>query len=125
MRPQNGCRSPEARTGGFTLVELLVALVVLSVGLLAVVAAGTSIARLEGDAARDALAAMMAESRFERLRALPCAPATGRDSARGVAEAWELAPGAGRVRDMRESVRVAGSGGRSSHTESYRSAAAC
>jgi prepilin-type N-terminal cleavage/methylation domain-containing protein len=63
---------PPARTG-FTLVEVLVAVVVLTVGLLAVAGAAGHYARTLGTAAGLATAAHAARAELEDRRAQPCA----------------------------------------------------
>jgi len=76
---------------GFTIVELLVAVVIFSVGLLAL--AGTSsviLTSLTSTQSRT-IAANVAESRFERIRATACtARAAGTATSRGIAESWTL-----------------------------------
>ncbi len=67
--PRTGCRAPLA-DGGFTLVEMLIALCVLTIGLLAaaqmiyVAASSASLARSKGNAA------VAAQSKIEQLSAL-------------------------------------------------------
>lgn len=95
-RPADGPRRP-AREHGFTLVELLVSVLVLSIGLLALTGASAVVARQIGGGARMALAASIAESRFERLRAQDCATlAAGASASRGIEERWTVSrvPGA-------------------------------
>jgi prepilin-type N-terminal cleavage/methylation domain-containing protein len=66
---------------GFTLVEVLVALVLLSVGLVALLGTSGFVTRLIGDGARLSRVAGVVSERFELLRSQGCAPAGG-DSAR-------------------------------------------
>jgi len=61
------------RSSGFTLVELLVALIILSVGLLGLVSTGALVTRMIGRGQRSADAALFAARRLERLRAGGCA----------------------------------------------------
>jgi prepilin-type N-terminal cleavage/methylation domain-containing protein len=87
MRPPP-CRS---RPRGFTLVELLVSLVVLSTGILALVSTAALLVRQAGTSAARERAVALADSRFERLAALRCAAATGGSAdADGVAESWHV-----------------------------------
>lgn len=76
---------------GFTIIELLVAVVIFSVGLLAL--AGTSsviLTSLTSTQSRT-VAAGVAESRFERIRATACASrAAGSTTTRGITESWTL-----------------------------------
>ena len=57
---------------GFTLVELLVALVLLEIGLFALVATSTLVTREMGAAARRAQALSVAANRLERLASMSC-----------------------------------------------------
>ena len=82
-------RSPE----GFTLLEVLVALVVLSIGILGLAANAALVSRLVGDGSRLTLAATVATARLEQLSALPCASvASGTAVTRGVEERWTTSP---------------------------------
>src|SRR5581483_2368719 len=71
-RPVNGRRRRRARRA-FTIVELVVAIVILSVGVLGLVSTATVVSRLIGGAAQLTVAANVAASRFERLRSMQCA----------------------------------------------------
>ena len=80
---------------GLTLVELLVALAVLSAGLLALAAATASALHRLADARLDDESAWRAAARFERLRATSCGARTaGQASAAGLVERWTVAYGA-------------------------------
>jgi prepilin-type N-terminal cleavage/methylation domain-containing protein len=78
---------PEPRRG-FTIAELLVALAMLTVGLLALAGNVTSLARAESRAALDARAAALMSERVERIAGAKCADAGGVVVSRGVTEAW-------------------------------------
>jgi prepilin-type N-terminal cleavage/methylation domain-containing protein len=86
-------RRPVRRRGdarGLTLVELIVAVMVFSVGILGLASTAGVLVRQMGDGARQTIAAQAAASRFERLRSIPCTTiasgqATGRS---GVSESW-------------------------------------
>ena len=62
---------------GFTLVELLVAVVIFSVGLLALASSSAVMMRTLGESQSKTVAAAVAESRFERIRSTACANRTG------------------------------------------------
>ena len=64
------------RNGG-TLIELLVALVLLDLALLSLATVGAVTARRIGDAGRRSRATLAAANRLERLAALPCAAMSG------------------------------------------------
>jgi Tfp pilus assembly protein PilV len=77
------------RKGG-TLIELLVALLLLDLALLALATVGALTAKRIGDAGRRSRAAIAATNRLERLAAVPCASAAGGAASleRGVTETW-------------------------------------
>lgn len=111
---------------GFTLVELIIAITVLAVGLLALTAAGAAIVKLErrGDAlSRNADAA---ETRLEVLRVDACAAASGSSTVGQTSERWTVVSLSAATLQIVDSVSVAGAGGRDSHrAQVYRSAARC
>jgi len=61
---------------GVTLVELIVALTILSIGLLGIVGVSGGIARSLGEARSDGLAATYAQARFEKLAGTQCSTLT-------------------------------------------------
>jgi len=108
---------------GFTLVEVVVAIVILTTGLLAVAAGSGSVYRMLGSGHRSTAAAGVAQARLERLRreanrtsprctalAAGTASQTG-----GISERW-LISGAGNTRTIREIVTVPNSRGSSTDT---------
>lgn len=82
---------------GVTLVELIVAMTILSIGLLAIVGTSASIARGLGEARGDNLAAVAAQSRFELIAGSQCTGITlGQSktaSSRGIEEKWVITDG--------------------------------
>jgi prepilin-type N-terminal cleavage/methylation domain-containing protein len=67
-------RRPAARPRrGVTLIELIVAVTILMLGLLSIVGISATITRSLGQARQEQLAAMAAQSRFERLAGTACA----------------------------------------------------
>jgi type IV pilus assembly protein PilV len=66
---------PHARRG-VTLVELMVAMTLLTMGLLAIVGVSGAVARSLGEARSDNLAAIVAQSRFEKLAGTACTSLT-------------------------------------------------
>jgi prepilin-type N-terminal cleavage/methylation domain-containing protein len=77
---------------GFTIVELLVAVMIFAVGVLALAGASASITEMSGSSARRVQAANIAGSRFETLRSLNCATLeNGKVGAsRGIAHWWTV-----------------------------------
>jgi prepilin-type N-terminal cleavage/methylation domain-containing protein len=82
---------------GFTLVELLFTLTILSAGLLALHGTSALTLRLMGGGWIRGLAANVAQQRLEQLRSSACAGASsGFAQTRGIREQWNISPqGAG------------------------------
>lgn len=118
---------------GFTLLEVLVALVVLSTGILGLAANAALVSRLVGDGSRLTLAATAATARLEQLRAVPCASVTaGTAVTRGIEERWTLTPigpaGEPRALEVQLSVRYrlrAFQGTDPTRTQRFRGAVPC
>ena len=83
-----------ARRTGTTLVELLVAVVIITVGLLALAGAAAIVARDTAAGRREVALAWRARARLERLTSIPCrALAGGTAASEGVAEQWAISAG--------------------------------
>jgi len=92
---------------GFSIVELLAALVLLAVGLAAFVRAAGAVARLEGDARLRRVVAAMMLARLDSLRGLPCGEArSGYASYQGVHERWTVVP-LGRRLALSDTITIA------------------
>ena len=99
---------------GFTLVEVLVAIVVLVVGIMALVGASSSITRMIGRGKMETRAAQAASRRMEMLRlaaaatsprcAGPAFVSGGPIISAGITESWQV-PATGKVRQIRVTVR--------------------
>ncbi|HEX9755630.1 MAG TPA: type II secretion system protein [Gemmatimonadales bacterium] len=111
------------REGGFTLVEMLVAILILSVGLLALGASTGAITRTLTGSRTGTVASQVAARRLEMLRAAsmsttPACGAAGFTSSaaavttQGVSEQWEVPP-TGSMRVVRVIVTYSVGGGRS------------
>lgn len=110
-------RSLRTRSG-FTIVELLVATVLVQVGLLATVAASAVLVRAVRDEESRWAAVQLASSRIERLGAATCASVAGNaTSGEGVHESWRMTVSAG-VRDIRDSASYGPNGARAVVLES-------
>ena len=76
---------------GFSLIELMVAIMMLTVGLLGIAATTAVSTQMIGAGGRHTLAASVAQSRFEMLQRGPCAALVGGSTyTRGVSESWEI-----------------------------------
>ncbi|NUO63289.1 MAG: prepilin-type N-terminal cleavage/methylation domain-containing protein [Gemmatimonadaceae bacterium] len=84
-------RAPAPSRGGFTIVELMVAMMVFGIGVLGLAATTATVTRLMGSASRQTLAAAIAQSRIEKLRGTACASlASGSDTVRGITSTWTV-----------------------------------
>jgi prepilin-type N-terminal cleavage/methylation domain-containing protein len=129
-------RHSPARRGhraGFTVMELIVAIVILSIGLLGLAATSGVVMRLIGGGTHQTVAANVALARFERMRGLSCGRIAGGSAiSRNVQEVWSVTP-VGPVAmptamDVRLTITYQTSvrrGGSSSRTQSYRSEIVC
>jgi prepilin-type N-terminal cleavage/methylation domain-containing protein len=80
-----------ARRTGLSLVELLVALSVLAIALLALAGVGAGVLRASSAADRSARATERLESRAESLYIAPCDTGSGAAEADGLRERWSVA----------------------------------
>lgn len=98
---------------GFTIVELLIAITVLTVGLLSFLGASALITRMLARGDRAATATFYAQERIERLQGQPCGTMASGTEMRGNSYrvAWTVTPSAGSER-ARIIVRYAAGPGR-------------
>jgi len=83
---------------GLTLVELIVAMSILSIGLLGIVGVSAAIARSLGEARADNLAAVRAQSRVEQIAGMQCNSGAivgqgGTVASRNITEKWTIQDG--------------------------------
>ena len=112
----------------FTLLEVLVALVILGVGILGLSANAALVSRLVGDGSRLTLAATVATARFELLRSMPCATATsGSARTRGIEHRWSVETTSASTLEVEVSVTypLRSGGAHSSRTQRFRGAVPC
>jgi Tfp pilus assembly protein PilV len=84
---------PTAAPAGHTIIELLVAVLLLTVGVLGAAGVLVSAERLSAAARSAGLASVAVTSRLEQLRVAPCVTLrTGTAASRGVAEHWVVSP---------------------------------
>ena len=108
MTARTRTRAPRARRG-LTIVELMAAVVILSIGVLGLASTATVVTRMMGQADQHTDAATAAQSRFERLRSTRC-PVTGGSAASPIAERWVVVGTVGpmslRLYDVIDTVTV-------------------
>jgi Tfp pilus assembly protein PilV len=114
------CR--KSRTG-FTLVELLVAVVLIQIGLLALVASGASLVRQTTTTRARFAAISTAANRLQQLGATTCATASGNASGVGIAERWSATVQPNGTRELRDSVTFVAMG--STHSVVLRTRLTC
>ena len=89
----SGTRRPASNRRGFTLIELMVALMVFTIGILATMSSAAAVMSMMNGSQRRTVASTIADARFERLRAESCAQhANGTAVTRGVRETWNVYP---------------------------------
>lgn len=90
---------------GFTLVEVIVAIFLIDVGLLALVGSSALLVRQTHELRLRSTAVRIAANRLESLGAAPCSGAAGSAvDARGLREDWTVSLLPNRVRELRDSV---------------------
>jgi prepilin-type N-terminal cleavage/methylation domain-containing protein len=92
-RVRRAARRTTGSRGGYTIVELLVAIMIFTIGLLAMAGTASLIMMTLAGSQTRSIAASVAESRFDRLRAQTCgAHASGYAVTRGLREDWSVQP---------------------------------
>lgn len=100
-----------APRAGFTLVEMMVAVVILAIGLLGMVSTSAYVVRQVSGGAQQTLAANAVQSRAEWMRSIPCTSI--RDSTvtkRGIREHWVPGATVNKVLAVRDTVSYSLSG---------------
>ena len=123
MRMPNEAGAAPRLRRGFTVIELVVTIVVLTVGLLAMAANSAVIGRQMRGARVMSEAANTAQARFERLRAVPCTTLSGGTATSGeVTEVW-TATNATRTVEVTDTVKYTTRYGVQAHA--YRTSIPC
>jgi prepilin-type N-terminal cleavage/methylation domain-containing protein len=93
------------RRDGFTLAEIVIAMVILAVGLLALARGSMGVIRQMRAGNQAATAAMVAQSRMEKMRSRTCSSiSTGTATTNGLAEKWTVTSLSARVSAVAETV---------------------
>lgn len=107
-------RSATSPRRGFTIVELVIAILVLSTGLIALAGTSTYVVRQVGRGTLQTVASTMVQSRFDSLSSVKCsslattaAGTRGVNVARGVTERWAVVDGVN-VKVLHDTVSFAG-----------------
>lgn len=108
---------------GLTLIEIVVAILILSVGALALAGASALIVRRLSESARSASATTIARNRLESSQSLPCSAITsGSEQILGVRSEWSTT---GSAYSAAISQRVSYPTRRGAHTDRFLTAAPC
>ena len=92
-RPPSRSRIARTARDGFTLIELMVATIIFTIGVLAMMSSAGSVMTMMGGSQRRTVAAAVADARFERMRAQSCTQhVAGTQVTQGVRETWQIVP---------------------------------
>jgi Tfp pilus assembly protein PilV len=112
-------------TRGLTIVEVLVAILILTVGLVALTTTAASVTRMIGEGRRLTEVAALAAERMELLQAQPCPPVGAGTAVQGpYAVRWQVVGAVGK-RDRAIMVTVARATPRGTHTDTLRTVHTC
>ena len=115
--------SARAGQGGFSLIESMLAAIVLTGGVLAVASTSSGVTMMIGQGGRLGTAAVLAEGRLESLRAMPCAALTGGSTLEGpFVVSWTVA-GGGLAREVQLTVTYGN--GRTQRSDLYVATISC
>jgi len=115
-----------ACASGFTLVELMVAVMVMTVGILGLASTAAVVMRTMSGGRQQTVAASVVASRFEQLRNQLCSSVTaGTAATRGITESWTVSAAGTKWKLVVDSVSFAATSRQSSRTHVYRSYVPC
>lgn len=83
-------RGSDTRRRGFSLVELMVAIMILVIGVLGMAGTAAIITRQLNGGATQTIAASAAQARMEGLRGITCKDTSGSATARGITENYSM-----------------------------------
>jgi Tfp pilus assembly protein PilV len=92
-----------------SLVELIVGIIVLTIGMLGLAGVSTVVLRQMNASSNQTLAVTLAQSRFEKLEGSPCTSITaGSETTRGATETWTASAVGPRGMRVADTVRFSG-----------------
>ena len=104
-----------------SIIEVLIACVLLTVAVMGIVGAATSISKQAGNSRRQIQAAGMAQQRLDSLRSLPCSGlASGTVTRQGITQTWTVS-GSGNTRNIVLQVELP----RLTNPQTYRALVPC
>ena len=105
-------RADRRGRAGFTIVELIVAMLMLTIGLLGLAGVGAVVLKQMRGGTHQTIAASIAQSRFEQFEGDPCAAiVSGTATVRGMTEKWTVAAVGLRAKTIRDTVSYVGTKG--------------
>lgn len=105
VRLVNRRRAGLKSRGGFTIIELVVSIIIMTVGVLALATGSAGVAKQMRAGNQSALASVIAQSRMETVRSLGCSSlSNGTATTRGMTEKWNVTWLSSRSRVVTESV---------------------
>lgn len=125
-RKAQSARMRRPRRAGFTIVEVVVAVMILSVGVLGLAGAAAIVTRMMGASEMQSDASTVAAARFEILRGTRCPLTSGTASNAGISERWTvqaLGNAGYRMYEVMDSVTYQNRNGQ--RGKSYRSVVQC
>jgi prepilin-type N-terminal cleavage/methylation domain-containing protein len=100
------------RRSGFTIVELIVAMLMLTIGLLGLAGVGAVVLKQMRGGTYQTVAASIAQSRFEQFEGDPCSSiVSGSATVRGMDETWTASALGTRARAIQDTVTFVGTSG--------------
>lgn len=118
-------RAAERGERGFTVIEVMVAVLILSVGMLALVSTAATVTRMIGQGQRFSEASTLAAKRFEILRATDCSVMTSNTATEGAYTLkWAVADtAAGKAKAV--TLTVTSPTGRGDRTDTFNTTISC
>lgn len=106
LRAVNPVAAPAPRRrSGFTMPELLIAIIVIAIGMLSLATGAVGVLRQMRWGNQSALAALVATQRMEKIRSVGCTALTSDSTTtRGLHEKWVITAINGRAKAVSESV---------------------